>query len=56
LRKIKAVLGEIEGISLESSNQTQSRLTLKAQTPEALAYARRCLAEAGYPVQNGRTL
>ena len=56
LRKIKAVLGEIEGISLEGSNQAQSRLTLKARTPEALAYARRCLAEAGYPVQTARTL
>lgn len=56
LRKIKAILEEIEGVSLEGSNQAQSRLTLKAQRPEALAYARRCLAEAGYPVQTGRTV
>jgi copper chaperone CopZ len=51
LLKIKHVLGEIEGVHLVRHNQSQHTVTLEAPTPEALAYTKRRLAQAGYPVQ-----
>jgi copper chaperone CopZ len=51
LRKIKAVLAEIDGVRLLCSDQSQHRLTLEVRTPEALVYARRRLTDAGYSVR-----
>lgn len=51
LRRIKHILDEIEDVRLIRSDQAQHRLSLEAQTVEALAYAKRRLAAAGYPVQ-----
>lgn len=51
LRKINQILEQIEGITLVQNDQRHHQLTLKAHTPEALAFAKHRLAEAGYPVQ-----
>lgn len=51
LRKIKTTLAEIEGVAVLRADQSRHCVTLAAPTPEALAYAKRRLAEAGYPVQ-----
>jgi copper chaperone CopZ len=53
LLKIKNVLGEIEGIRLVRNDQSNHKITLEAPGPEALAYAKHRLAQAGYPVQPG---
>lgn len=51
LRKMKEVLAEIEGLRLVRHDERLHQLTLEAAGPEALAYAKRQLAQAGYPVQ-----
>lgn len=51
LLKIKRVLAEIEGVRLVSSDPRRQRLTIEAAGPEVIAYAKRRLAEAGFPVQ-----
>ncbi len=51
LFKIKRVLAEIEGVRLIGSDQRRQRLTVEATGPEVVAYAKRRLAEAGFPVQ-----
>lgn len=51
LHKIKTVLAEIEGVAILRTDQSQHRLTVEGRSPEALAYAKRRLAEAGYPAQ-----
>jgi copper chaperone CopZ len=55
LRKIKETLNEIEGVRVVGSDPGQHQVTVAAPTPEALAYAKHLLAQAGYPVQAGNT-
>ncbi|HRV94717.1 MAG TPA: heavy-metal-associated domain-containing protein [Anaerolineae bacterium] len=51
LIKIKRVLAEIDGVRLVSSDQGRQRLTIEAAGPEVIAYTKRRLAGAGFPVQ-----
>lgn len=51
LIKIKRVLAEIDGVRLVSSDQGRQRLTIEATGPEVIAYTKRQLAGAGFPVK-----
>lgn len=51
LGKIKAILDKVEGVRLVQGQQNRQLITVEASGPEALAFAKRRLAEAGYPVQ-----
>jgi copper chaperone CopZ len=49
--KIKQTLHEIDGIDQVQGDLKTQRLTLRGNGPEVLAFAKRRLAEAGYPVR-----
>jgi copper chaperone CopZ len=51
LARIKQVLAKIDSVRLVQGQPNQHLITVEAGGPEGLAYAKRRLAEAGYPVQ-----
>jgi copper chaperone CopZ len=51
--KIKRALSEIDGLEQIEGNHKTGHVTLQGRGPEVLAFAKRRLAEAGYPVQTG---
>ena len=51
LLKIKKVLSEIEGVRLVDNDQRRQRVTVQASGPEVIAYTKRRLAGAGFPVR-----
>jgi copper chaperone CopZ len=51
LRKITEALRDIKGVRLLRGDPAKHLLTVEGNNPEVLAYAKCCLAEAGYPVQ-----
>lgn len=51
LRTIKQTLEAIDGIQAVQGDLKTQRLTLRGRSPETLAFAKRRLAEAGYPVR-----
>ena len=51
LLKIKRVLAEIDGVDLIGNDQGRQQVTVQASGPEVIAYTKRRLAGAGFPVQ-----
>ncbi len=56
LSRINETLREIQGVRLLRSNPATHTLTVEGSDPEVLAYAKRCLAQAGYPVKPARLM
>lgn len=54
LSRIGETLREIKGVRLLRSNPTTHTLTVEGSDAEVLAYAKRRLGQAGYPVQSNQ--
>ncbi|MCK6630612.1 MAG: heavy-metal-associated domain-containing protein [Anaerolineae bacterium] len=52
LSRITDALRDIKGVRLLRSDPTTHTLTIEGSGPEVLAFAKRHLAQAGYPVQS----
>lgn len=53
--RIRRTLAEIDGVRLVRIHVTRQIIEVEGAGPEALAYAKRQLAQAGYPCTVGET-
>lgn len=55
LSRITEALRDIKGVRLLRGDPTKHTLTVEGNDPEGLAFAKRRLAQAGYPVQSNHS-